>query len=103
MVLNNSESLSGGCAIEELPPDGRRKEENMRVKFKATIEHDVPIPEVNSHKWPFASMKPGDSFLVPNEYRSAAQSAMSWFGRRNNMKFCSRKIDGKCFRIWRIE
>jgi hypothetical protein len=82
------------------PTEGRR---NMRVKFKVTIEHDIPVPEVSSRKWPFATMKPGDSFLVPNEYRSAAQSAMSWFGKRNNMKFCSRKIDDRSFRIWRIE
>ncbi len=87
----------------ELLTKESKNEEKIRMKFKANIEHGIPIPEMRSHKWPFRTMKPGDSFLVPNEYRAAAQSAMSWFGKRNNMKFCSRKIDDKSFRIWRIE
>jgi hypothetical protein len=69
----------------------------------ATIERHSPIPKVRSIKWPFGNMKPGDSFLVPNDYSSAARAAMCLFGKRHNMRFCSRKIDDRNFRIWRIE
>ncbi len=93
---------AGGALFKSARRTANDERKEMRIKFKATIEHDIPVPDVSSRKWPFATMNPGDSFLVPNEYRSAAQSAMSWFGKRNNMKFCSRKIDDKSFRIWRI-
>ncbi len=41
--------------------------------------------------------------VIINEGQPENQDKPVWFGKRNNMKFCSRKVDDKNFRIWRIE
>lgn len=59
-----------------------------------TIEKDVPLPA----KYPFAAMEVGDSFTTNNHTAVAAASS---YGRRNGMKFASRK-NGSGYRIWRV-
>lgn len=63
------------------------------------IEKNVPIPEgYKNSKWPFGQMKVGDSFQIPAELMGKAPSAMSYFGKRNKMKFSQRGG-----RVWRIK
>ena len=70
------------------------------------IEKGVPFNGMKGVRlfWPFADMKPGDSFLVPCHSAQDARSAMCWWGRRHNQKFGSRKMpDGENVRVWRLE
>ena len=63
------------------------------------VESNIPLPI----KYPFANMRMGDSFLLPEGVnRIAVAVAASRYGRSNNKKFTVRKTkDG--FRCWRTE
>jgi hypothetical protein len=65
------------------------------------IDNDVPIPKLRgSSKYPFRSMKVGDSFLAEN---NIASSAATGFAKRNKeYRFACRSVPGG-LRIWRIE
>lgn len=63
------------------------------------IEKNIPIPNgYTMDYWPFRQMEVGDSFEVPAKLAGKAPAAMSYFGKRNKMKFSKRGN-----RIWRIE
>lgn len=63
---------------------------------------DVQIVTRTHVNWPFASMKVGDSFLVPEGVkRVSIAAAMQRAEKAGKGMFCSRTIDG-CVRIWRF-
>lgn len=63
------------------------------------IDKNIPMPaSLGSTKWPFGNMEVGDSFEVPTKSIQQIISAMSWYGKRNKMKFSRRKN-----RVWRIK
>lgn len=71
------------------------------------IESNIAIPQVRTKQsaYPFREMNVGDSIFVPAEKAAAARVACLYFGRRNGLKFLSRKdmkdgVDG--VRIWRV-
>lgn len=66
------------------------------------IEKGVPMPKnKRATKYPFAEMEVGDSFYVEPD-NGSIHAAASWYGKRNNKKFATRK-EGEGRRIWRIE
>lgn len=67
------------------------------------IESGIPIPEPRGKeaRFPFRDMKVGDSFLTKVEQRLVAAAA-SDYGRRNGIKFATRKVLGGT-RCWRTE
>jgi len=74
--------------------------------YKIKIDKDIPIPNKGDTvgarlKYPFGTMKIGESFLTE---KSHAQSAAYQYGLRHGKKFCSRRVpmSGK-IRIWRIQ
>ncbi len=84
---------------------GRKKGFKITDTTGYVIEKNVKIPEGTRRGgrmrlYPFGSMKPGDSFLLPKSKRASANSAASYFGKRNDMKFSILKMpDGtyRCF------
>jgi hypothetical protein len=81
------------------------------LSFK--IEQGVPAPCTASNlrqgrklKYPFADLKVGDSFLVPEtkDVRKRAdqvKSVASSFGRRHGVKLATQVVDGG-IRVWRL-
>ena len=76
----------------------------MTEKFK--IEKNVPIPPkrgigsgVLIYPWP--DMKVNDSFFAPDR-KIANFSAPRLYGRKHNMKFKCRTVDGGV-RVWRVK
>ncbi len=71
------------------------------------IEAAVPIPRRRTeHKYPYASLAVGESFLVVDEApaKYAIVCAHQWAKRRENgRKFTIRKLDKTGWRIWRVE
>lgn len=72
------------------------------------VETDVPIPpggrERGASKYPFASMKIGDSFPVQDDEwikRRVATSVSRWNRDNPSTKFIMRKTDNGA-RVWRI-
>ena len=66
---------------------------------KAKIDSNIPLPT----KWPFAKMKVGDSFAVPDDVkRQAIAVAAMRYGIKNDMKFTIRKTLEGNLRCWRI-
>lgn len=71
------------------------------------IEKGLEIPPLTTKKYPWGEMDIGDSFFVPmgeneEKTKNMIRCAAGAFGRRKNMKFSVRKMDGG-FRVWRIE
>lgn len=70
------------------------------------IEKNIPIPAAYDrvHKWPFANMEVGDSFLVDfsEATRRKLCTASSYYGKRRGKKFSIRKLDNG-IRVWRVE
>jgi hypothetical protein len=63
------------------------------------IEKGIALPQ----KFPFAGMKVGDSFAVPEKVKRVTVSvAARRYGIKNEMKFTVRKIEDGSFRCWRI-
>jgi hypothetical protein len=87
--------------------------------MKFTIENNVPVPPLDySHlkpresKYPFDTMKPGDSIFIPGNAKAqlaAVNAAYSWKGRNPGSDVTTRTkqtatINGKVVegcRIWR--
>ena len=68
------------------------------------IEKNIPIPEPRTHiKYGWGDLEVGDSVFFEGQtsHDKAKHSAWSW-GRRNNVRFVSRTMDGGV-RIWRFE
>ncbi len=74
------------------------------------IEKNVPLSasQQGGIVYPFREMQPGDSFLVPAEkaraddkYMSSPRRAALIWGKRNNVKLVTRRVDGG-LRIWRV-
>jgi hypothetical protein len=65
------------------------------------VESGVPIP-AKSIKYPFAKMKPGDSFTAPMSLDASLRSAASQYGKRNAMTFITRIVGGRV-RVWRTK
>ena len=84
-----------------------------RAPAEITVDHGVPIPpKMNGFargkrgsKYPFASMKPGDSFFVASNKESGRVSILSCgHSHSPKAKFATRKVTEnkvKGFRIWR--
>lgn len=66
------------------------------------IEKGVPYEQHTSHKYPFAQMEPGDSFLVPQGVsQNRASAAAVNYGKRTGKVFRTKKtVEG--VRVWRI-
>ncbi len=81
----------------------RKQVSNGEIK----IEHGVPAPPLwqqRGAKFPFAAMKPGDSFFVPAaEAHISRISARVWaLAQRNpGQKYTCRTVDGGT-RVWRV-
>lgn len=56
------------------------------------IDKGIPIPEKGRFKYPYAAMKVGDSFAVPDgkNAKTAAACSQAW-GRRHNRTFLFRQ------------
>lgn len=64
------------------------------------IESKIPIPK----KYPFAEMKVGDSFAVPeNVKRPTVSVSAKRFGEKHGMKFVTRLMPDRTLRCWRTE
>ena len=72
------------------------------------IEKGVPIPPRRGNgiasKFPFAEMKPGDSFFAKGVKAGALSSAATGWKTRHQpkWKFCTRTVEGGSH-IWRLE
>lgn len=65
------------------------------------IETGVPIPTGRAtHLYPFADMKAGDSFVIPDGSLNA-RSGLYGVAKRVGAKIAIRK-EGNGFRVWRI-
>lgn len=62
----------------------------------------VPIPQ-QLLKYPFATMKVGDSFTVSIKDRKNVSARASRVGAETGKKFTVRKIDENTLRVWRTE
>lgn len=64
------------------------------------VEPNIPIPK----RYPFAQMKPGDSFVIPNEIaRNTVSVAAMRYGRAHGCRFTTRTMPDGTIRCWRIE
>ena len=71
--------------------------------MKIEIETGVPVPEnkfIRVSKYPYADMKPGDSFFVRKSVNTMRSSSYA-YGKRNKMKFTVRSEDTGA-RVWRL-
>ena len=72
------------------------------------IEKGIPTPElralaVRRTKYPFAKMKIGDSFFVPNGKVNTISVSVATFHKNNKPKrFTCRTVEGG-IRVWRIK
>lgn len=71
------------------------------------IEKDVVMPPRKQSggrhaNYPFFEMAIGDSFLASEKKQQMKAALAAYtFGRKNNMRFATRKVEGG-LRIWRI-
>ena len=78
--------------------------------MKYTIEHNIPAPKGRSCSYPFAEMKPGDSFLVvcllhkADKVRERLYAAAWYYQRKHSLgqKYVT-KIVSEGVRIWRVK
>jgi hypothetical protein len=86
----------------------RKETYTMSKKNGIKIERGVQLPDAASGKygrrWPYAELKVGDSFFVPDGdcYQAGMPPAMTYWKTKLQRKFTSRKVDGGV-RIWRTE
>ncbi len=70
------------------------------------IDKKIPIQKgycLYESKYPFKKMKIGDSFLATKAIKiSSLRTSAAQFGKRHNIKFLTRKVEGG-LRIWRIK
>jgi hypothetical protein len=70
------------------------------------VESKVPLPKIDGRgrhpKYPWATMKVGDSFLFPSNIKQqSCYNIAKYGGLRNGVKFSVRKTD-EGYRCWRI-
>ena len=66
------------------------------------VESGVALPAVRVvYRYPYLSMKVGDSFTVPRGARAKVLNANFRASRRYGMTFTS-KADGELVRVWRV-
>lgn len=68
------------------------------------IEKGIPVPDSSCGRkpvYPFSAMQVGDSFLVASGHFDKVRTAASNYGRRNGLKFATRKGDAGV-RVWRV-
>lgn len=71
------------------------------------IETNIPVPQIGgrgrkSSVYPFAQMNVGDSFFVPGITTTKITGTVFHHGKRLNMKFVTRTVDGGV-RVWRTK
>lgn len=68
------------------------------------IEKHIPIPQTRrgrKQRYPFATMEPGDSFLVADkELESKVRMSANGYGYRHSKRFVVRLVD-EGVRVWR--
>lgn len=73
------------------------------------INKNIPIPprqEGRTPYYPFAEMKPGDSFAVPWEQETNTRTAAYHHAQRYGRRYTTRKrLEGgkEVLRVWRVE
>jgi len=75
-----------------------------------TIDHDIPVPaskDPDDFRFPWAQMKPGDSFVVEgHEARNSARSSFAQYRKRHLNKhnqlltLVTRSIGNGQYRCW---
>ena len=70
-------------------------------EFKIEKDVEMPVQKRRTHRYPFASMEVGDSFLT-TEPKQLIQPAASAAGRYSDKKFVTRAVQGG-IRVWRVE
>lgn len=78
-----------------------RETDNSGDDFK--VERGIPLPARANERYPFDKMNVGDSFTFRLSSRSTVASAATAFGKANQMRFRTAKIDETTCRCWRIE
>lgn len=68
--------------------------------YEVTKQHPAPTT-FHAARYPFRSMEVGESFDAPLEMHGLVKNAAVVWGRRNERKFSTRKVDGLT-RCWRI-
>ena len=64
------------------------------------VQKNIPIPS----KFPFPEIQVGDSFEIPSGVnRSTVAISASRYGKKNGMKFITRKMPDGSIRVWRTE
>lgn len=64
------------------------------------VEPNIPIPK----RYPFAQMKPGDSFVIPKHVqRGTVLVAAMRYGRAHGCRFITRTMPDGSVRCWRVE
>lgn len=70
------------------------------------VDKGVPLPELQgwgkSPKYPWASMKVGDSFFVPGKAQNAVSSCVGGHMRRHPGEHYTTRKEGDGVRVWRI-
>lgn len=78
-------------------------EKPMSKPFKVNVERGIPVPPPHNVKWPFATMKVGESFFAPLEYVGSLRGlASSTYGKGSIRKFTVRRVEGGV-RVWRTK
>lgn len=70
------------------------------------LEDDIQIPAGRSRGsvYPFADMKPGQSFAVPSEKSKTVRQAVIKFTKKNpELEFTMRKVSETEHRVWRVK
>lgn len=69
------------------------------MAYRVTDAHPVPIDASKGRKtkYPFSTMKPGDSFTVDETEKMSARRAAHQFAARHGQRFTTRGS-----RIWRV-
>ena len=76
-------------------------------RYLFEIESGIPMPRKRGSKYPWAAMKIGDSFFVPDRpgvRRNPIRAGASIQTRKSGykVKYKTRKVDGG-MRVWRVE
>lgn len=72
------------------------------------IESGVPIPQIRAKvKYPFHSLQPGESFVIPKKTSAASVTVAYWKKKLREqtpeIDFTLRAIDDSNSRVWRID
>lgn len=106
-------SVSSGQMLSQEPSTTRKQASaNQALKSassskKIVAEHtgsEIPKAKRSGrpNKYPFKTMKPGDSFFVADRYVLSMRQCMVIENKRCEYAFKSRRVDGGC-RVWCVE